>query len=76
MSTRMSKVEALAHQIVQALSTVTEGRPQAWRSTTALTEAIEGAEAAVQFAAGKGWLEIEGGHSICLTDEGRQVAKH
>jgi len=24
-------------------------------------------------AASKGWLTIEGGHSVCLTDNGRQM---
>jgi len=31
------------------------------------------AEAAANEAAAKGWLTIEGGHSVCLTDAGRRL---
>jgi Mn-dependent DtxR family transcriptional regulator len=31
------------------------------------------AEAAANEAAAKGWLIVEGGHSVCLTDDGRRL---
>jgi hypothetical protein len=75
MPTRIAKVETLARHIVQALALVSAGRPQVWRSVDELTDTIAGAEAAVQLAAEKGWVLIEGGHSVCLTEEGRRLAK-
>jgi len=36
---------------------------------------LAGAETAVQLVAEKGWGLIEGGHSVCLTDEGRKLIK-
>jgi len=33
------------------------------------------AEAAAAEAEAKGWLTIEGGHSVCLTDEGRRASE-
>jgi hypothetical protein len=30
---------------------------------------------AVEFAAARGWVQIEGGHSIALTEAGRLLAK-
>jgi uncharacterized protein (DUF697 family) len=76
MSSGISKAEALARHIVQALSTLSVGRPSPldWRSLCDLKHTIAGTEAAVQFAAGKGWALVEGGHSVALTDEGRKLA--
>lgn len=75
MPAQISKAETLARHIVQALSVASGGRLQAWRSILELTDTIAGAEAAVQLAAEKGWVLIEGGHSVALTDEGRKLAK-
>jgi hypothetical protein len=73
MPSQNPKPEALARQIVQALSTLSEGRPQVWRPIGELTGAISGADEAVQVAVDQGWLVIERGHRIRLTDEGRRL---
>lgn len=69
-----SEVEKLARHIVNSLYETTEGRPQQWRSLVGISETAE-AKAAVQLAVDRGWLLIEGGHSICLTDAGRRYVK-
>jgi hypothetical protein len=76
MATRISKAEARAQQIVRALSTVSEGRSVASNQLGELMKTIAGADAAIQLAADKGWVVIDGDASICLTDEGRQLAKN
>ena len=69
-----SEVEKLARHIVNSLYESTGGRPQQWRSLAGIYESEE-ATAAVQLAVDRGWLLVEGGHSICLTDEGRRVGE-
>ena len=69
-----SEVEKLARHIVASLYATTGGRPQQWRSLAGISETAE-AKAAVQLAVDRGWLLIEGGHSICLTDAGRRHVK-
>ena len=50
----------------------TDGRPMQRR----LIEQLDGAIAdAVEFAAARGWVQLEGSHSIALTEAGRQLAK-
>lgn len=68
-----SEVEKIARHIVHSLYVTTGGRPQQWRSLAGISETRE-TEAAVQLAVDRGWLLIERGHSICLTDEGRRIA--
>ena len=72
MTTQIFDAEAMARQIVQALATLDERRPQ---SAIELTETIACAGAAVQLAIDRGWLLIEGSHSVYLTNEGRRFAK-
>ena len=67
------EVEALALHLLRALYDATGGRPQQWRSLAGLWKGTE-SDAAVQLAIDKGWLLLEDGHSICLTDEGRRKA--
>lgn len=67
-----SKTEALALHIMRSLHDSTVGRPMQWRSLAGISDVTE-AQEAVQLAVDHGWLLIEGGHSICLTDAGRQV---
>lgn len=67
-----SKPEALALHIMRALYDATAGRPMQWRSLAGISDVAETREA-VQLAVTRGWLLVEGGHSVCLTDEGRQL---
>ena len=67
-----SETESLAVQLVRALSDAPDGRPMQWR----MIEHLDGVIAdAVEFAAARGWVQIEGGHNIALTEAGRQLAK-
>jgi hypothetical protein len=66
-----SETESLAVQLVRALSDAPNGRPMQWR----MIEHLDGATAdVVEFAAARGWVQIEGGH-ITLTEPGRQLAE-
>jgi len=66
-----SETESLAVQLVRTLYAATNGRSMQWRRL----EQLDGATAdAVEFAAARGWVEVEGGHSIALTEAGRQLA--
>lgn len=69
-----SKPEALALHLMRALYDTTGGRPMQWRSLAGISDAPETREA-VQLAVDRGWLLVEGGHSVCLTDQGRQVLR-
>jgi hypothetical protein len=48
-----------------------DGRPMQWHKIEQLDVAIADA---VEFAAARGWVQVEGGH-IALTEAGRQLAK-
>lgn len=66
--------EALALHLMRALYDATDGRPMQWRSMAGIADGSETQEA-VQLAVDRGWLLVEGGHSVCLTDEGRRACK-
>jgi hypothetical protein len=54
----------------RALCDATDGLPQQWR----MLEELDGATAdAIVFAVARGWMIVEAGHSIRLTDAGRRL---
>ncbi len=60
----------LARHITRAVYEATDGQPRRWR----MLSAIPGATAdAVLYAQEQGWIELEGAHSACLTQEGRRL---
>ncbi|WP_425065639.1 hypothetical protein [Reyranella sp.] len=69
---RKTKTESLALHLIRALYDSTGGRPMQWRSLAGISEGGETQEA-VHLAVDRGWLLVEGGHSVCLTDAGRQL---
>lgn len=69
-----SKPKSLALHLMRSLYDATAGRPMQWRSLAGISDVAETREA-VQLAVDRGWLLVEGGHSICLTDAGRQVLR-
>lgn len=69
-----SKPETLALHLMRTLYDSTAGRPMQWRSLAGLSDDRETQEA-VQLAVDRGWLLVEGGHSFCLTDEGRRLVQ-
>jgi hypothetical protein len=67
---QISETEALALQIVRALCLLSEGRAHvAFRRTRSLADA----DTAMQLAADKGWLLIDGDGGVWLTDKGRRL---
>jgi hypothetical protein len=52
-------------------------RPQRWRVIHSVAERLglpwDEAEAAANEVAAEGWLMIEGGHRVCLTQDGRRL---
>lgn len=69
-----SQIETLARHLVRALYAATDGRPMQYRMLAGIS-ATRDTEAAVQLAVDRGWMLCEGGHSVCLTDDGRQLGK-
>jgi hypothetical protein len=65
-----SETESLAVQLVRALFNSTGGRPHEWR----MLEELDGATTdAIEFAAARGWVVVQGGHSIYLIDAGGRL---
>ena len=60
----------LARHVTRALYEATDGQPRRWRMLSAIPDATA---ASVLFAVDQGWLELEGAHSACLTEEGRRL---
>ncbi len=73
MATKISTERARA--FCRALKTDTDGRPMRWRAIRSIAElaGLEDPAEAIVAAVEKGWLEVEGGHSVCLTDAGRRI---
>jgi hypothetical protein len=50
-----------------------DGLPQEWRI---LLEELDAATTdAIVFAVARGWVVVQAGHSICLTDVGRRLVE-
>jgi hypothetical protein len=65
------ETQALAQQIVRTLYLATDGRPGQWRMLSGFRGATEDAWL---YAKERGWIELEGDHSVRLTDNGRGMA--
>jgi hypothetical protein len=66
-----SKTEASALRLMRALYDATDGRPMQWRSLEGLD--VPETDEAVRYAVTRGWMMVEGGRSVCLTDDGRRL---
>lgn len=69
-----TEIEKTARHFVRALYNATDGRPQQWRMLAGFGDMAE-AKDAVQHAVDRGWMLVEGSHSVCLTDAGRREAE-
>ena len=71
MARKVSKeTETLARHILQTIYIDTDGQPGQWR----MLSGIEGVTASVvMYAVNRGWVELRGNHSICLTEVGRRL---
>jgi hypothetical protein len=67
-----SETETLALHLVRVLYESSDGLPQQWRSLEELDAVITGA---IVFAFERGWVVVQGNHSICLTDAGRRLVE-
>ena len=65
------RIEVLALHLVRAVYNATDGQPMQWPSLEGL-DLPESAEA-VRYAVTRGWMLVQGGHSVCLTDAGRRI---
>jgi hypothetical protein len=67
-----------ARRFCSALGDLSENRQQRWRMMNSVVEKLglgwDEAEAAAREAEAQGWLLVEDGHSVCLTDAGRRLA--
>ncbi len=66
-----SETEALSLHLVRAVYNATDGRPMQWRSLEGLD--VPETAGAVRYAVTQGWMMVQGGHSVCLTDAGRRI---
>ena len=67
-----SETETLALHLVTALYDASDGRSEQWR----LLAEMDGMTAeAVVFAVARGWVIVEAGRSICLTNAGRRLVE-
>lgn len=60
-----------AEHLIRALFRATGGQPGHWRRITSM----DTTERAIARAQRRGWIEVEGGHSIRLTESGFQKAQ-
>jgi hypothetical protein len=65
-----NKTETSALRLMRALFDATDGRPMQWRSLEGLD--VPEMDEAVRYAVTRGWMMVEGGHIVCLTDDGRR----
>jgi hypothetical protein len=65
-----SETETLALHLVRVMYDTTDGKPQEWRMLEELDAATTDA---IEFAVARGWVVVQVGHSICLTDAGRKL---
>jgi hypothetical protein len=71
MATKTSKAtQELARHVVRSVYAATDGQPMKWRMLSGIPGATAGA---VLYAVEQGWVELEGAHSVCLTEEGRRL---
>ena len=64
----LREAESLALHLIRGLYDAAEGRPKQWRSLDDLDvpQTVE----AVRYATTRGWIQVESGNSVCLTDAG------
>jgi len=68
-----SETESPALHLLRALYDAMDGLPQEWRI---LLEELDAATTdAIVFAVARGWVVVQAGHSICLTDVGRRLVE-
>jgi len=67
-----SETETLALHLVNALYRVTDGRPNQWHMLAGFDDVTNDA---IEFAEARGWMIVERGHSVALTEMGRRLVE-
>lgn len=66
-----------ARRFCAALGDLSDHKPQRWRMVHSVAQRLgvdwEEATLAAREAEAEGWLTLQGGHSVCLTEEGRRL---
>jgi len=75
-----TKTEAMARRIVREMQACTRGKSRKWVPVHTLALRLvmkknHSLALALTFGVDRGWLLVEGGHSVCLTDTGRRRAQ-
>jgi len=70
----------LSRRIVRDVYAFTRGKPMQWVPVKAIVRRLSLSDdamtaQAIELARRKNWLDFAGGHSICLTEEGRRMAR-
>lgn len=73
-------LENLSRRIVRDVYASTAGKLMQWVPVESITRRMALSDEvmvgqAIELARRKGWLDFAGGHSICLTEEGRRMAR-
>ena len=63
----------LALELIRVLYDATDRQPAQWRSREGL--GVAGSPEAVRYALTRGWLMVQDGDSVCLTDSGRALTQ-
>lgn len=74
------EVDLLAHRIVRDVAYYTRGKAILWVPVQTIAHRLMLRDEAVldqalEFAHAKGWVDVEGGHSVCLTAAGQSFLK-
>ena len=72
--------ENLSRRIVRDVYALTAGKPMLWVPVETITCRValgdeDMVSQAIELVRRKCWLDFAGGHSICLTNEGRRMAR-
>lgn len=73
--------DLLARRLIRDMMIYTRGIKMSWVPLETMARRLvlkdgTATSAALALAETNGWLTVKDGHSLCLTDAGRQMAKH
>ncbi len=74
----MTGIETLARRLVRDVFHYTGGKPMRWVSVGSVAHRMMEIDAnavleSIELARAKGWLNVEGDHTVCLTEAGRRM---
>ena len=69
----LRNTQSLAINLIRGLYETAEGQPIQWRSLDDF-DPPQTAEA-VRYATTRGWIQVESGNSVCLTDAGWRLTE-